>query len=144
MTYFQVSCPVSWRVENTSDGLLSVMTWTSADPVAVKISFKDPSGDLDWVFARDLLADVVFEKSEESGAGDVHIARSRNHGLTGRAGDQLVLTLSVGHIARLRANLSDIRLFLQDTFRHVPQGEEVVDTDSAIVKLLDGGWTSGV
>jgi len=126
------------------DKLPSVLKWTSTDPLAVTIVFGDGTGEISWIFARDLFADVVAGRCNDSGDGDVHVARSVNHGLGGPSRDQLILTLSVGHVVNLRTDLDQIKIFLESTFTYSPYGEEVVDVDGAILKLLDDGWTSGV
>lgn len=144
MTVFQVSHPAVWTVVGGTERLPSIMRWTSADPVAVQISFGDSTGVVDWILARDLLADVAMGKLEESGVGDVKATRTVNHGLAGPTADQLVLTLSVGHVIKLRTDLNEVRFFLEATFMYVKQGEENIDIDLALTKLLDDGWTSGV
>src|ERR1700756_5130674 len=142
MTVFQVSHPVNWTVIGNGDRLPSVLKWTSEDPLAVRITFGDATGEVNWIFARDLFADVVTGKCFGAGDGDVHVVRSVNHGLGGPTRDQLVLTLSVGHVINLRADLSEVKFFIDSTFVYSAQGQEVVDIDTAILRLLDDGWTS--
>jgi hypothetical protein len=143
MTAFQVSRPVKWAVAGGSH-LPSVLSWTSEDPLAVRIVFGDVTGQVTWVFARDLLADVVAGKCNDTGIGDVRVTRAVNSGLGGRLHDQLSLTLSVqGHVALLRADISLISAFLDNTYIYTPQGTEIVDIDATIVKLLGDEGTIG-
>jgi hypothetical protein len=149
MTEFQVSHRVTWIVEGTDGSnvaLPSLLSWTSENPLAVHACFGDPDvgGAVEWIFGRDLLIDVVLDGAHTAGEGDVTVARRKNAGLAGPAKDQLILTLSVGHVVNLRTDLVEIKIFLQNTFIYAPQGQEVVDVDTTIEKLLDGGWASGV
>lgn len=146
MTVFRVSHPVQWTVVGVNHLLSSVLHWTSEDPLAVRVCFGDTSvGDeVNWIFARDLLADVVGGKCDEAGDGDVHITRLVNHGTGGPSSDHLLLTLAVSQVVRLRAGMSEVRFFTDSTFAYAKQGDEVMDIDSAISRLLDEGWASGV
>lgn len=139
MTVFQVSHPVYWIVAEASAGLPSTLYWSSADPVAVKVAFGDSTGVTEWIFARDLLADVCFGRCASAGSGDVHVARVLKDGR-----EVVVLTLSVGHVVHLQADVEEIKFFLEATFIYAPQGQEEIDMDATIDKLLDGGWASGV
>lgn len=143
MTVFQVSHPVQWTVAGVGQQLSSVLYWTSEDPLAVRICFDDTLGEVNWIIARDLLANVADGKCDEAGDGDVRVTRLVNHGL-GPSSDHLLLTLSVGQVARLRADIGEVKFFTDRTFAYAKQGEEVVDIDSAITRLLDEGWASGV
>jgi hypothetical protein len=142
MTIFQVSHPVTWIVTEASAGLPSTLYWSSADPVAVKACFGHAGDDrktTDWFFGRDLLADVAFGRCASAGDGDVHVARVLKDGR-----EVLILTLSVGTVVHLQADLEEIKFFLEATFIYSPQGQEEIDMDTAIGRLLDGGWASGV
>lgn len=145
MTVFHVSHPVSWIVVGVGHRLSSVLHWTSEDPLAVRICFGDTAtGEVNWIFARDLLADVVAGKCDEAGDGDVRVTRLVNHGAGGPPSDHLLLTLAVSQVVRLRAGMSEVEFFTDSTFAYSKQGEEVMDIDSAIVRLLDDGRPSGV
>jgi hypothetical protein len=143
MTVFHVSHPVEWTVTGAGNKLPSVLKWSSEDPLAVMISFGDATGEVKWTFARDLLADVISGKCDAAGDGDVHVSRSVNHGLSGPGKAQLILVLSVNHKAMLRADLEQVKFFLDSTFIYSPWGAEIVDIDTTIVRLLDGGWENG-
>lgn len=141
MTTFRVNRDITWTVGGTDLSLPSVLKWTSEDPLAVKVSFGDSTGIVDWVLGRDLLADVVLGRCESAGIGDVHAGRAAD-GIR----EYLLLTLSVSRVAQLQAELGEIRFFLEATFQYVPQGEEieVMDIDAAILRLLDDGQATGV
>lgn len=135
MTKFQVSHPVQWAVVGHSAMLPSVIRWTSEDPLAVELVFEQPAGEVSWMLSRDLFADVVAGRCTDAGDGDVHVTKS---------GDSLILTLAVSHVVNLKADLAQIDSFLQSTFIYSPYGEEEMDIDATIGKLLGGGWASGV
>lgn len=137
MTVFQVSHPVQWTVVGRDAALPSVMKWTSEDPLAIRVIFEQPGGEVSWMFSRDLFADVVAGRCTDAGDGDVHVAKSSSS-------DSLILTLAVNHVVNLKADLAKIDSFLQSTFIYSPYGEEEIDVDTAIGRLLDGGWPSGV
>lgn len=141
MTEFQVSHTVTWAVVGTIDSVPSVMSWTSEDPLAVEVSFGQGDGDhVEWKFARDLLADVVSGKLPRAGEGDVCVRRQKDNA----SQDQLILSLTVGFTRELRTDLEEIRIFLQNTYMYAPQGEELIDMDATIDKILGGGQASGV
>lgn len=141
MTVFKVSQPVGWTVLGTGDrppSVPSVMKWTSEDPLAIEIIFEQATGEISWMFSRDLFADVLAGRCTDAGDGDVHVAKSSS-------GDSLILTLAVSHVINLKADdLKEVDFFMQNTFAYCPYGEEEIDIDTAIGKLLGGGWASGV
>jgi hypothetical protein len=112
--------------------------WSATDPLAVKVTFGSASGAVEWVFARELLTEVCFEKCRAIGAGDVHVARQDNL----RGNDYLLLTLTTDQRLTVRADLEEIKFFLSNSFIYAQQGEEEVDIDTTITKLLDGGLDS--
>lgn len=108
------------------------LTYTSRDPYAVQASFKTGHDTaVDWVFARDLLADGLVDSA---GTGDVRVQPM---------GDdpsviELELTSPSGHalFTTPAATLSD---FLQQTYVAVPPAAEYswLDFDAALADLLD-------
>lgn len=117
------AAPVSVAVE---------LTYTSRDPFAVQASFKTGQDTtVDWVFARDLLADGLVDSA---GTGDVRVQpMSEDPGTI-----ELELTSPSGHalFTTAAATLSD---FLQATYDAVPPAAEYswLDFDAALADLLD-------
>ena len=137
-----MSSKVDWTVVDSDSGapmmlLPSVLAWDSASPLEVRVTFGSDFRDtVKWIFARDLLAEVTRDGGPETaGDGDVHVAR--------RDGS-LVLTLCTDKRLVLRAEMLKVKAFLNRSFSYCQPGAEEIDVDSAISKLLDGGWTSGV
>lgn len=107
------------------DILLSTFTYRRERPFEIEVSFHVSDG-VKWVFSRDLLVEAL--EGEEAGEGDIRFINSGEH-LCLELRDQMM-------VARLNCAAVAIRRFLQQTFKIVPLGEEVLDTDAAINALL--------
>lgn len=109
--------------------LPATLSYRSRDPYAVTATFHTPTGDVVWVFARDLLVTGV---KRPVGLGDVRVAPVRGDG-------DIALTLSSpdGN-ARLTVDESAIGTFLRRTHRVVPAGQEgdYLDVDAMIAALV--------
>ncbi|NMI00847.1 SsgA family sporulation/cell division regulator [Pseudonocardia acidicola] len=108
------------------------LTYSSRDPYAVQASFRTGhSSAVDWVFARDLLADGLLGPA---GTGDVRVQPVPHD--PGRI--ELELTSPSGHavFTTCAATLAD---FLDRTFEAVPPTTEYswLDFDEALSGLLD-------
>jgi hypothetical protein len=136
MTVFKVARAVEWDVLGFDHKMPSTIKWTSEDPLAIEITFGDSAGKVIWLLSRDMFIEVCTGRCDEYGNGDVHLAKRINHGLAG--GESLVLTLNVGHVISLKANPGIVNAFLQETLMYSPYGEENLDLDTTITKLLEG------
>lgn len=109
------------------------VTYAPADPYAVHAVFQVESDErIEWVFARDLLADGLVAPA---GEGDVGVWPSRS-------GGRRVVCLSLSSPsgqALLEAPLDDVAEFVGDVYRAVPPGaeSELLDLDEALARLLD-------
>ncbi|MFP5072764.1 SsgA family sporulation/cell division regulator [Pseudonocardia nantongensis] len=117
------AAPVSVSVE---------LTYSSRDPYAVQASFKTGHDTtVDWVFARDLLADGLVDSA---GTGDVRVQpMSEDPGTI-----ELELTSPSGH-ALFTTSAKTLSDFLQATYEAVPPANEYswLDFDAALADLLD-------
>ncbi len=107
------------------------LRYDTCDPYAVLAAFRTGrSGRVEWVFARDLLADGLLAGA---GEGDVHIRPDRDDQ------DALEIELSSpsGH-AVFRASAHEIADFLDSTYEVVEPGREALwlDLDHALELLL--------
>jgi hypothetical protein len=108
------------------------LTYNSHDPYAVQASFRTGNGStVDWVFARDLLADGLIASS---GTGDVRVQPMPSD--PDRI--ELELTSPSGHalFTTCARTLGD---FLSRTYEAVPPTREYdwLDFDVALSQLLD-------
>ncbi len=95
----------------------ATLTYSIAEPFAVSALFRTSDGDINWVFARDLLEDGL---NESVGEGDVVIWPAYD-----AAGDTVCISLcSPGGNALLEADAIDVRAFLKSTYRLVDRGRE--------------------
>lgn len=96
-----------------------------ADPYAVQIDFHDGYDDPVWSFARDLVRQGL---RQPAGLGDVRLWPHDG---------QLWLTIE-GHDgkATFTTSRSEVGSFLAATYQAVPRGQEAVDVDAAIARLL--------
>ena len=127
---FTLFTPEAESVEVEAD-----LRYDTADPFAVTLSFHHHGVDLvDWVFARDLLAEGV---AMPAGEGDVRL-----HPCWGDPGLVVVYLESPFGRAVLTACRKQLKEFLDCTTRLVPIGleSEWLEIDSSITHLLAGEW----
>lgn len=108
------------------------LTYNSGDPYAVQASFRTGNGaTVDWVFARDLLADGLIASS---GTGDVRVQPMPSD--PNRV--ELELTSPSGH-ALFTTCAHALGDFLHRTYEAVPPTREYawLDFDLALSELLD-------
>lgn len=108
------------------------LTYNSRDPYAVQATFRTGQGTaVDWVFARDLLADGLLSSA---GTGDVRVQPMP----TDPDRVELELTSPSGHalFTTCKRALGD---FLNRTYQAVPATTEYswLDFDMALSELLD-------
>jgi hypothetical protein len=122
------------------------LCYSAADPFAVHAVFATGTEEIEWVFARELLA-AGF--TGPAGDGDVHIhpipATSAHAGRPGgeRTG-RLVLELSSpSGLAVFATDAAAVGEFLLATYQLVPEGAELdskhVDVDAELAALLATG-----
>lgn len=134
-----VSTQVEFRLVLAADRSVMVnasLDYAAHEPFSVRATFRTSDGDVNWVFARDLLADGL---RGPAGSGDVTVWPSNNQGR-----DVMCLSLSSpSGQAMLEANRTDIDEFLTRTYTVVPVGCEStqIDIDALIDRLLDDGAT---
>ena len=108
------------------------LVFDPADPYAVAMHLEARSGTVVWTFARDLLADGIFEPS---GDGDVQIWPC----LSSNGEAVIIIELcSPDGTAVLQAPSRTVHSFVARTHRAVPQGEESahLSLDDMISQLL--------
>lgn len=108
------------------------LTYSSRDPYAVQASFRTgPDSSVDWVFARDLLADGLMSSA---GAGDVKVQPLPSD----PSKIELELSSPSGH-ALFTTCARTLGAFLDRTYQLVPPSTEYswLDFDAAIAELLD-------
>jgi hypothetical protein len=126
------AAPVPVRVE---------LSYSSRDPYAVQASFRTGQGSpVDWVFARDLLADGLLAPA---GTGDVRVKPL----LSGARDDERVeveLASPSGH-AVFTTQARPLAEFLDRTFELVPATSEYswLDFDAALDQLLAPNTSDG-
>ena len=102
------------------------------DPFAITASFVTGELTVEWVFARDLLAQGRYEPT---GDGDVHVWPC----LSARGESVTIIELSSPDgEALMQARTSDVNDFLTRTEAAVPMGSETerIDIDQALARLL--------
>ncbi len=109
--------------------------YDSRDPFAVHVTFQTGRTDVDdveWVFARDLIADGLIE---DSGFGDVRVRPMPGD----RDTVEIELGSPSGH-AVFATSAPDLADFLNRSYDLVPPGHEYdwLDVDLALVNLLGG------
>jgi hypothetical protein len=111
------------------------LRYDGRDPYAVQASFQTgrTGTTVEWVFARDLLADGMIT---EAGTGDVKVRPA----ICSPDRVELELTSPSGH-ALFAANAADLAEFLERTYELVPPGSEYtwLDLDLALDDLLSSG-----
>ena len=110
------------------------LTYDSRDPYAVQASFRTGQGTaVDWVFARDLLADGLMASS---GTGDVRVQPMP----TDPTRIELELNSPSGHalLALFTTCAQTLGEFLDRTYEAVPPSTEYswLDFDHALSELL--------
>ena len=107
------------------------LMYAASNPYAVTTVFRTSDGDVTWVFGRDLLEDGL---REAVGEGDVVVWPSPDG-----VDDVVYLSLaSPSGNALLEMDAAALRLFLDQSFLAVPQGNEsrYLDIDAEIADLL--------
>lgn len=111
------------------------MRFLVSDPYAVHLRFSSGHApDVEWVFARRLLAEGMYQ---QAGRGDVRVAP-----LPGSKGATIVIELNApAGRALCEANAGAIAAFLYSTEQLVPFGAEsqLIDMDMALTALLTPG-----
>ncbi|MEQ3550224.1 SsgA family sporulation/cell division regulator [Pseudonocardia nematodicida] len=108
------------------------LCYSSRDPYAVQASFRTGHDTtVDWVFARDLLADGLVDSA---GTGDVRVQPMGDD----PSKIELELTSPSGH-ALFTTPKHALEAFLQSTYDAVPATSEYswLDFDAALSDLLD-------
>jgi hypothetical protein len=117
----------------TSQPIAARLHYQRDDPIAVHLSFPAAisfeGGDVEWVFARDLL-DLGLRFP--SGDGDVHIWPCA-------PGRTMIEFCSPQGTALIEFPSADLRHFLRWAYAAVPVGKEWahLDVDAAIAEMLD-------
>ena len=117
---------------NLSRGIPANLRYLRADPFAVRLSFPAAVGlegeDVEWVFARDLLDDGLYEPV---GDGDIHLWPCG-------AGHVMIEFESPHGMAIVEFAAADLRLFLHDAYQEIPAGQESrhLDLDARLAALL--------
>ncbi|MCW2868066.1 MAG: sporulation protein SsgA [Marmoricola sp.] len=109
------------------------LVYDAADPYAVALVFSTPQGPIRWDFARELLADGLFDVV---GDGDVHLWPCLD--TSARAVVMIELVGSDGSLVELQASSRSVAAFLAETDAVVPPGSEAsrVDLDAMVEELL--------
>ncbi len=112
--------------------LAAELSYDRQDPYAVAAYFRSGDVEVKWVFARNLLAEGIYEPS---GDGDIHVWPSVD--ALGRAATVIELASPDGE-ALIQAQTDELCDFLAGTEALVPSGTESehVDVDGALTKIL--------
>ncbi|MGV1004186.1 MAG: SsgA family sporulation/cell division regulator [Candidatus Nanopelagicales bacterium] len=107
------------------------LEYRAEEPYAVRATFRTGSADIEWMFARDLIAEGL---SVPSGEGDVVVWPEDG----GERQLVLIALNSPTGQAVLEADRAEIAQFLERTFDIVPAGTEsdALDIDSWIAQIL--------
>lgn len=115
--------------------VVSELSWSTTDPLAMKITFTGKDSDVEWTFGYELLHDVVTGKSEAAGQGDVQFSKT----LTSLS-DQLLMRLSSPDgTVNLKCDFRQPREFVdlvQATNPHL----FTIDIDAALARFLEGHY----
>lgn len=106
------------------------LAYDAEDPFAVTMTFRTRSGDVPWVFHRELLLNGM---SNPAGDGDVRISPSID--IDGRAVTMIELQSNTGSFVA-QARTPEVYEFVTGTLNLVPLGAEVIDVDAMIDTLL--------
>ncbi|MFC0547931.1 SsgA family sporulation/cell division regulator [Kutzneria chonburiensis] len=107
------------------------LRYDPTDPYAVTATFHHGQGDIDWIFARDLLADGLLAPT---GDGDLHVNPVVDSDTV-----LLVLTTPDG-AAVMETSAEELAAFLDLSYEQVPPGTEWdhVDFDAELARLATG------
>lgn len=116
----------------TSTPLAAELCYESSDPFAVTARFRTGTTEVRWVFARDLLAEGLYEPA---GDGDVHVwpcLDARGHAVT------IIELASPDGEALMQAHSEDVCEFLANVEALVPTGceSDLLDIDGVIGRIL--------
>lgn len=109
------------------------LVFEARDPYALTMHLQSRSGRVTWTFARDLLADGVYEPA---GDGDVQVWPC----LSGRGGAVVVIELtSPSGNAMLETSSRSMQCFLDQVYALVPRGQESahLSLEQMLTRLLD-------
>lgn len=116
------------NVEGTSARIPAELSYRPSDPFAVTVTFRDPSGPIPWTFARELLAEGLYEPV---GEGDVHVWPCLSN--SGEATVMIELASAEGGVL-VQVSSRQLTRFVVDTLAVVPRGREFerYDVDTAL------------
>jgi hypothetical protein len=108
------------------------LAYVPSDPYAVTLTFRTAAGDVPWTFGRELM---VHGLVSPTGEGDVHVWPT----VDGRGRSVLVVELeSPDGRLRAQARAEEVCRFLSHSLNLVPLGEERLDVDLLLARLLGG------
>jgi hypothetical protein len=112
------------------------LEYRAEEPYAVRATFRTGTADIEWMFARDLLADGLLRPT---GEGDVVVWPEHS----GPAPLVLLALNSPSGQAVLEADRAVVSAFLDRTWEIVPRGSEggAMDVDRWINAILGEGLT---
>lgn len=117
--------------------LSATLRFRSCDPYALTVCFRGAGEAVEWVFARDLLAEAISKGS--SGEGDVRVRLliPPSSPLSAATAMRITLASPDGH-AEIEAEVADFRAFIQRSEFVVPSGSEAtfVDVDAELATLF--------
>ena len=109
----------------------STFGYDTEDPYALTTTFRSPTGNVSWIFARDLLLEGA---QRPVGEGDLTIWPT----VSPAAGFVCLLLSGESGQALLQVRQQDVAVFLAAMYDLVPAGSEPVidDLDAELVRLL--------
>ena len=122
-----------------SVSVLALMDYAAHEPFSVRATFRTSEGDVNWVFARELIAEGL---RKPAGDGDIAMWPSKTDGR-----EVLCISLSSpSGQALMEAPRDSIEEFLARSYTVVPAGSEstLIDMDSLIDRLLEDGGPASV
>jgi hypothetical protein len=122
-----------------SVSVLALLDYAAHEPFSVRATFRTAEGDVNWVFARELIADGL---RKPAGDGDIAMWPSKTDGR-----EVLCISLSSpSGQALMEAPREVIEDFLARSYTVVPSGSEssLIDMDSLIDRLLEDGGPASV
>ena len=111
--------------------VLALLDYSAHEPYSVRATFRTSEGDVNWVFARDILADGI---RGPAGDGDIAVWPSQTDNA-----DVFCLSLSSpSGQALMEGSRAEVEEFLMRTYTVVPAGSEssLLDIDQLIDRLL--------
>lgn len=107
----------------------SLATWDESEPLSVKVAFGFGFGEpIVWDICRDILGDAIARPEKIFGDGDVCARVS--------FGMMFLNLQSPDGQIMLTASTDQLGAFLLKTYERVPRGQETVDIDACIERLL--------